>query len=103
VKGLDAQALTLTGPEALDHAQVAQLISKVLGKTITYTSLPEAAMLKGAREHGMPEGAVQYMAMLYHAVRSGWTAQVTEDVQRITGRAATSFADFAQKAFGPHK
>lgn len=99
VKGLHDQAFILTGPEALDHTQVAQLISKALGKTIVYTPLPEEAMLKSAREHGMPEGAVQYMAMLYHAVRSGWTAQVTDDVMKTTGRPATSFAEFAQKAF----
>jgi uncharacterized protein YbjT (DUF2867 family) len=99
VKGLHKQALTLTGPEALDHTQVAQIISKALGKTITYTPLSEEAMLRSAREHGMPEGAVQYLAMLYQAVRAGWTSQITDEVKKTTGHAATSFAEFAQKAF----
>ena len=99
VKGLHHQVFTLTGPEALDHTQVAQIISKALGKTITYTPLPEEAMLKSAREHGMPEGAVQYMAMLYQTVRAGGTSPVTDEVKKTTGHAATSFAEFAQKAF----
>jgi uncharacterized protein YbjT (DUF2867 family) len=49
-----AQALTskeydLTGPEALDHTQVAATISQVSGKRVAYQPIPEEAMLKGLR------------------------------------------------------
>jgi len=87
----------LTGPAALDHAQVARIISEVCGKKIQYQALSEAAMLQGARDQGVPEGAVQYMAVLYNAVRSGWMAAVTGDVQKVLGRPAVSFGSFAQK------
>jgi uncharacterized protein YbjT (DUF2867 family) len=86
----------LTGPAALDHAQVAKIISEVCGKKIQYQALSEEAMLQGARDQGVPEGAVQYMAVLYNAVRSGWMAAVTGDVQKLLGRPAGSFGHFAQ-------
>jgi len=87
----------LTGPAALDHAQVAKIISEVCGKKIQYQALSEAAMLQGARDQGVPEGAVQYLAVLYNAVRSGWMSSVTGDVQKVLGRPAVSFGSFAQQ------
>jgi uncharacterized protein YbjT (DUF2867 family) len=86
----------LTGPSALDHAQVARIISEVSGKQIQYQALSEEAMIQGARDQGLPDGVIRYMAVLYQAVRSGWMAAVTDDVPKILGRPAVSFGDFAQ-------
>jgi uncharacterized protein YbjT (DUF2867 family) len=96
-KELFGAEFNLTGPAALDHAQVSNIISEVCGRKIQYHALSEEAMLQGARDQGMPEGAVQYMGVLYGAVRSGWLAAVTDDVEKVTGRPPMSFGDFAQK------
>ncbi len=88
----------LTGPAALDHTQAAAIISEASGKTIQYQALTEEAMLQGARDQGMPEGAIEYIAILYNAVRSGWMAAVTDDVQKATGRPPITFGEFAQKS-----
>ena len=90
-------AYNLTGPSALDHAQVAGIISEVTGRSIRYHSLAEEEMLQGARDQGLPESAVQYMAVLYQVVRQGWMAVITEDVQKVTGRPPLAFSAFAQK------
>ena len=87
----------LTGPAALDHLQVARIISEAAGRKIQYQALSEEDMLQGARNQGMPEGAVQYMAVLYDAVRKGWTAAVTGDVEKVLGRPGISFGAFARK------
>ncbi len=86
----------LTGPEALDHAQVARIISETTGKEVVYHAMPEEAMLQGARDNGMPEPAVQYMAVLYAVVRAGYAAVVTDDVERITGRKPLTFDAFVK-------
>ena len=86
--------LNLTGPEALDHIQVVKIISDKIGKTITYNALTEETMLQGARDQGIPEAAVQYMAVLYAVVRAGYMAVVTDDVEKITGRKPTEFEEF---------
>jgi hypothetical protein len=51
-------------------------------------------MLQDARKSGMSESAVQYMAVLYSAVRAGYTALQTDDVEHITGRKPLVFSDF---------
>jgi len=88
------KAYNLTGPEVLDHHQVAKIISEAIGREVVYLALTEGAMLQGAREKGMPESAVQYMAVLYSAVRAGYMALQTGDVEHITGRKPLVFSDF---------
>jgi uncharacterized protein YbjT (DUF2867 family) len=94
---LTSQEYNLTGPEALDRTEVARIISEVTGREIAYYPLPEVVMLQGAREQGMPEEAVQYVAALYGAVRAGYTEVLTDDVATITGRKPETFAQFAKR------
>jgi len=96
-ESLIGKEYNLTGPRALDHAEAAAIISEAAGKTISYNAIPKEAMLQGARDKGMPEGAVQYMAVLYQAVRNGWTEGVTADVEQVTGKAPVTFEEFAKK------
>jgi len=96
-KGLVGKEYNLTGPEALDHATVASIISKVSGKQVAYHALTVEAMFKGMRDSGMPEGAVQYVGVLYGAVRAGYTAAVTNDVETVTGRKPQTFEAFARQ------
>jgi len=86
----------LTGPEALDHTQVAAMITQAIGREVAYHALSEEAMLQGARDNGMPEPAVQYMAVLYAVVRAGYMAVVTDGVEKVTGHKPVSFAEFVK-------
>ncbi|MDZ8117976.1 SDR family oxidoreductase [Pontiella agarivorans] len=96
-EGLTGKAFNLTGPRALNRTEAAALISEAAGKTITYNAIPEDAMLQGARDNGMPEGHVQFLAALYQAVRNGWTEPTTPDVEQVLGRPPVSFEEFALK------
>lgn len=98
---LYGKAYTLTGPQALDHAEAAEIITKAMNKPVTYHPLAEEDMLQGARDQGIPEGAVQYMKVLYEAVRNGWAAPVSDDIETVTGKTATSFEQFANLSFKP--
>jgi uncharacterized protein YbjT (DUF2867 family) len=95
-KELFGAEYNLTGPAALDHSQAAKIISEASGRKVEYHPLTEEAMLQGARDQGMPEGAVQYMGILYTVVRNGWMAAVTGDVEKVIGRPAVAFGDFVQ-------
>ena len=96
-KALYGEEYNLTGPEALDHTQAAKIISEVIGRKVSYHALSEEAMLQGARDQGMPEGAVQYMGILYAVVRAGYMAVVTDNVQKVTGRKPAAFTEFARQ------
>lgn len=91
---LYGKEFNLTGPEAFDHTQVAKIIGDKIGKAITYHALTEEAMLQGARDQGMPEGSIQYMAVLYAVVRAGYMAAITDDVEKVTGCKPIAFKDF---------
>jgi uncharacterized protein YbjT (DUF2867 family) len=86
------QAYTLTGPEALTDAQMVEQIGAAAGHPIRYVDVPEAA----AREAmaGMPPVMIEWFMSLNHVIKQGWAAGVTDDVQRVTGRAPRRFADF---------
>ncbi len=98
-RSLTGKEIDLTGPAALDHSEVAKIISEVSGHTVVYHSLTEDQMLEGARAQGMPEPIVDYLGMLYSLVRAGFAAGVSDDFERITGRKAMTFEAFARSAF----
>jgi len=88
----------LTGPAALDHADVARIIGEASGRSVVYQPLTEEQMLEGARAHGMPEPSVAYLGILYSVVRAGFAASVAGDYEALTGRKPTTFEAFAKSS-----
>jgi uncharacterized protein YbjT (DUF2867 family) len=87
----------VTGPEALDNYQVAEILSDVSGREIAYREgdIEETGMfLEGA---GLPEWDVHMILSVHRYARNGYTSFVTKAVEHMLGRPATSFADFAQE------
>ncbi len=91
--GLWNQAFTLTGPEALSHAEVADILSGTTGRRVVFEGLSDDAW---TAESGMDAGAAAAMIGLFRGIREGGAARVTDDVARVTGRPAIAFADFAR-------
>ena len=95
-KNLDGEEYDLIGPAALDHYEVARIISEVSGKKIEYRAISEEEMMDMARNNGVPEGAVEYLQVLYSVVRAGYAAEITGDVKRVTGKEPITFEAFAR-------
>jgi len=89
------RAYELTGALALTDQQMLDLIGSAAGHPIAYVDVPETA----AREAmaGMPAVMVDWFMSLNHVIKQGWAAGVSGDVQRLTGHAPRSFADFARE------
>lgn len=87
----------VTGPAALDYTEAAAILSQGLGKTIVYQSISEEEMVQGAIKNGLPASAAHYLAVLYQAVRNGWSDIVTGDVQQLTGQAPRTLAAVVAK------
>jgi uncharacterized protein YbjT (DUF2867 family) len=96
-KGHEGKAYEPSGPEALTIAQVASVLSEVIGRKITYVDVPEEAARKAMLDMGMPVWMVDAMMELHGIDKAGYATKVTGDVQRVTGRAPTGFALFAQQ------
>jgi len=88
------KSYTLTGSEAVSYTEVADKLSQIAGRKITHLS-PNAGEITGRmRQNGVPEEIVAFMDWLYDDIAQGYTAQITDDVQRITGRAPITLDQF---------
>jgi uncharacterized protein YbjT (DUF2867 family) len=84
--GHENQAYELTGSESLDYYQVAELLTEVLGREITYRNPSVLRFMGYQRRKGTPLAFVLVMAGLYTATRFGSGKRVTQDVEQLLGR-----------------
>ena len=88
----------VTGPEALTFDEAAALIGRAAGRSIIHRKISSQDFMQMLQRAGVP---VDYAAMLVRdqeAIRDGAGALVSDAVERITGRQAGSFADYAAGA-----
>ncbi|MDC6176155.1 NmrA family transcriptional regulator [Ralstonia solanacearum] len=88
------QTYNLSGPRLLSFADVAAELSYATGRTISYVPLDLAAFRVSLLEQGLPGS----LADGYAEIEQGRNAFVADDFERVTGRTATDFADFAKAA-----
>ncbi len=95
--GHEGEAYTLTGPEALDHAQIAHTIERVRGAPVRYLAIDEAEARATLSASGFPSPWIERLIAFYRLVRDGACAPVTEDLARLLARRPTTFAAFAEE------
>jgi uncharacterized protein YbjT (DUF2867 family) len=93
---LDGQRIPLTGPEALTNTELAEVIAEVLGRPLRYQEVPTDMVRQRFIGIGFPaEFADAYIAMLAETVDR--PALVTNEVDKILGRPATSFRQWVSE------
>lgn len=85
----------LTGPQALGYTDVAEAVSRALGREIRHRSIPVADFRERLTATGIPEAFAHVLAAMDAAIAQGAEDRVSPTVQRITGRPPRAFADFA--------
>ncbi|MDR8409060.1 hypothetical protein MTP10_09945 [Nonomuraea sp. 3-1Str] len=85
----------LTGPRGLTHAQIAEELSAVLGRTVECVALPPAELAAALRARGLPASFADDVTELSRQVATGYLAATTTAVQELTGRPPRTFAQFA--------
>ena len=94
--GHEGKSYALTGPEGLTNTQIAEKISRVVGREISYVDLPPAEFRKAMLSAGVPAWSADALLDLYRFYREGKASQVTKDIERLTGRKPIAFDHFAQ-------
>ncbi len=94
--GHERQAYDLTGSEALDYWQVAEMMSEILGRKITYRNPNPLTFFAGHVRHGTPLMLTLVMTGLYFSTRNGMAERVTGEVERLTGRKPIVFAQYVR-------
>lgn len=93
--GHTGKTYDITGPEALTHATLAQILSETLGRTIRYINVTENELLPALLHAGFPAWQAEGLIEDYAHYARGEAAAVSHAVQDITGKPARDFASFA--------
>jgi uncharacterized protein YbjT (DUF2867 family) len=90
----DGAAYTLSGPEALTFAQVAERISAAAGRPVTHVDPTVEQWVADTAAAGMPLDYAQLLGGLFDHIRVSATAAISDDVRRVTGHAPRGFDDY---------
>lgn len=93
---LDNRDFDLTGPEALDHDEVARLLSDATGHTIAYQEIEPDLLRQGLLASGVPADYAEFLLVILGFLKQGYNARTTDAVERILGRAPGAFRDYAR-------
>jgi uncharacterized protein YbjT (DUF2867 family) len=85
----------LTGPELISNYTVAAVLSKLLGRTITYRELSFDENKDAMIRAGVPETIAEMNAQAFSMTAEGDAEWITGDVPSLLGRPARSFEQFA--------
>lgn len=94
--GHENKAYTLTGPEAISNAQVAEILSDDTGREIKYVDLPAEQFKQALVGAGLPEWSADALVELQQFYRNGGASAVTGDVEKLLGRKSISFEQFSR-------
>ena len=87
---------TLTGPESLTYAEMAAVLTDVLGRPVRYAAPSAGAFRARLAARGVADDYARTMGRIYAVARWGLAGRVTDDLARLLGRPPTTFAAFAR-------
>lgn len=90
------QTFLLAGPEALTVPEQVAAIGAAIGRELRFEALTVEQGKQRMREAGVDEQAVDYV-MDWHANPPKWTLEASDLVERVTGRPARTFAQWAEE------
>ena len=92
--GHENKAYELTGNEALDYYEVAEIFSQILERPITYRNPSAMQFLWREIRKGTHLPFALVMTWLYSSTRNGMAAQVTQELQQLLGKPSISLKQF---------
>jgi uncharacterized protein YbjT (DUF2867 family) len=96
-RGHEGKGYTVTGERAMSHAEVAEIISEVSGRSVTYTSISDDDLRAAFAAEGTPEPLIEHFVAFFPPMRDGWFAGVSRDVPMVLGRSPIGFEQHARE------
>lgn len=88
----------VTGPRLMTFSDIAQEVSNATGREIEYTAISMEAYNEIMQEAGLPEDYIWLINYLFNEVLDNEdNSIVTNDVEKVLGRKARDFSDFASE------
>ena len=91
------QKVYLTGPEALDHFQVADIFSEVLGREIKYKNPDDETYRKVMKERGYSDKYIDAMIAVFGKIKKGKVEKTSDMVRKILGRKPITLKEYVEE------
>ncbi|MBL0885796.1 NmrA family NAD(P)-binding protein [Myceligenerans indicum] len=91
------QVLALSGPAALTFDEAAAVLSEAAGAPVRFEDEADDAHERRLAEAGTPAGYIPWRAAMLRGIRRGEDAYLSDGVERVLGRGATSFQEWARR------
>ncbi|KAI1653448.1 NAD(P)-binding protein [Daldinia decipiens] len=88
--------LRILGPENLTYDQIAETLSKVLGRKIEHVKLDEASRIDGLVQAGLSDYFARFLTNLEVLASQDFEKGTSDVVKRVTGHSPQSFEKFAE-------
>ena len=87
-----------TGPQSLTVGEVADVIAGITGRPVTHNDIDPDVWIGGAVKAGIvPADYATMLRWLTGTIIAGNGSRPNGDIEKVTGRPATSFQDFARR------
>ena len=87
--------INLSGPEEMDHEQMAAQLSEALGRKIVFQDLPVEEYVQSITEMGVPAYIVQHLDGAMRDYHNGRMAGADNNIEKLTGRRSMTVGEFA--------
>ncbi|BDX05923.1 NmrA family NAD(P)-binding protein [Planctobacterium marinum] len=87
----------VTGPELLSFAQLADVFTRVLGRSVNFIQISQSQFINTLEHSGVEPKAIEMLAYLFTEVLDGRNEYIVNGVEQALGRPATSFESFVLK------
>ncbi|KRF04489.1 hypothetical protein ASG89_21830 [Paenibacillus sp. Soil766] len=88
--GHQDQVYELASSESWSYVQLADILSHVSGKKVTYQSVSDADSSAGMIQAGLPEGLVQFLVAIDSKMAAGTEGRTSTDLEKLIGKKPTS-------------
>jgi uncharacterized protein YbjT (DUF2867 family) len=92
---LNNQEFDLTGGVALNHDEVAQVLSRETGRSITFEDIAPEVLRGGLLQAGLPAPYAEFLLLILGYFKAGYSERTTDAVQTILGRAPRTLEAYA--------
>ena len=99
-EGHEGKSYTLTGPESISFAQLAEQLSEVVGKTVKAVDVPVEAAKQSMLDMGVPHWVAGAFSDYFVHYSNNYGDFFTDDVKNITGKPARTYKEFARDFVG---
>lgn len=91
------EAIGITGPEALDYAEMTAKIGKAIGRPLRFVAVSDEEARAQQVAWGTEPAMIDARLSIFRAIREGRLSTVTHDVERVLGRAPLPFDRWAEE------